>query len=174
MTRRKRIQFAVAVALLLLAVVLLGLQSGEPPPLRQGTPTRYHFYFDLRAGALFVAPSESLPPIEALAGGPGVRAYVYTCGQCTEDQRRVGYLEALTPEAAEAARQLRQPGIDEATRLTLQQTVQRGTLVARPPETEQTPRWVSRADPRGAQITQAFRTMCDGEPARICTPDRRD
>ena len=57
---------------------------------------------DLTSGQLFdVGVMEGVhPPIQAPSGGEAVRAHVFACGDCGEDnQRFIAYLEQYLPEA---------------------------------------------------------------------------
>lgn len=63
------------------------------------------YYYDLGSGELFVDWSNEIPPVKAPSGPDannmpqGVRAYVFSCGDCSdESQRFVGWLETYTPE----------------------------------------------------------------------------
>lgn len=60
------------------------------------------WFYDLQAKQLFQADPDDVPPIEAPSGGEGVRAYVYSCGACTQDARRIARLERYTPESKQA------------------------------------------------------------------------
>lgn len=64
-----------------------------------GTSAAREVYFwDVQADEAYVAPEDAVPPIEAPSGGEGVRAHLYTCGECVAEQW-FGYLETYTPEA---------------------------------------------------------------------------
>lgn len=64
-------------ALLLVALVVLFWSWG-------GSSQRAAaYYWDLEDGVVFTARPGQEPPIEAPSGGPGVRAQLYTCGECT-------------------------------------------------------------------------------------------
>ena len=86
------------IALVVLAVALfiiirtLGGGGGT-----RGNPSDA-FWYDLQTGKLF--PHEgAVSPIEAPSGGQGVRAYVFACKSCDDDNDRfIGYLERYTAE----------------------------------------------------------------------------
>lgn len=91
------------------AIVLLGLalfiviKTGRPAGY--STPVSV-YYYDLNTGELFAALSTEIPPIEAPSGPlpngkpAGVRAFVYSCGDCSDPaQRRVAWLEKYTARA---------------------------------------------------------------------------
>lgn len=84
---------------MLAAGILLYWQL-RPAPL--GVIQKTDWYYDLQAGKLFVAWLES-PPIEAPSGKlpdgkpAGVRAYVFSCGDCAvSEERQVLWLETFT------------------------------------------------------------------------------
>ena len=92
----------IAVAFLLLAVFIMASSGGsgggaDAPSLQ--------FYHDLNTGKLFESPAGNLLPVDApsgalqggspsdIGGKAGVRAHVYSCGECTESEVLVSYLE---------------------------------------------------------------------------------
>src|SRR5262245_41115624 len=104
------------VVLFVVAVLVLGgaatlaVRYLKGPPLRK-LPTQAYFYDTAadKAVALFVASIDEQPPIlgpsqKAGADGRGtaVRAYVFSCGACTEQDRFVGYLESMSITATPA------------------------------------------------------------------------
>lgn len=83
----------VIAVVLALAVVLYFVLTADPP---RGTPrsarTQMWFY-DTDTKQLFPGPAKERPPIAAPSGKEGLRAYVFSCGACTEDEWFVAYLE---------------------------------------------------------------------------------
>jgi len=65
------------------------------------------WFYDLGTNKRFPAPREEIPPIDAPSRtqiGPnkvpaGVRVYVFTCGECKDDEMFEAYLETYTPDA---------------------------------------------------------------------------
>ncbi len=62
-----------------------------------------NYYYDLNTGKLFVAATDDFPPIEAPSGPApdgrkaGVRAYVFSCGDCDDPTKRfIGYVMRRT------------------------------------------------------------------------------
>jgi hypothetical protein len=91
--------YAVAGAVLLLAVIYTLFASGPEEPQREFTLGA--FYLDTATGKLFVAPPDSYPPVKAPTGGvTGVKAIFYSCGTCDDPKQRfLGYVTRYTDEA---------------------------------------------------------------------------
>lgn len=127
------------------------------------------WYYDLGTGELFVGPDSAIAPIEAESGvNQGVRAYIYTCGDCSSEQRKLIYLSKMTEEAKQAlSTSIAQPGVEsEATRI-----VDEGERVAMPPQNPGAPvTWVAATSPQGRSIMAALRTMCNGSIGKPCLP----
>jgi hypothetical protein len=94
----------VTVLILALAVGLIWWGRKEPT----GNEVRSVYFYDLTSKELFSAPSTSLPPIPVPSDAAGtttpkgVRAYVFSCGDCgNAADRVVGWLEMYTPAAQE-------------------------------------------------------------------------
>ncbi len=133
-----------------------GGKAGPPPkPKREGPGDvgRYHFFYDLNTGKLFVADALEIAPIEAPSGKPfalpdgteipaGVRAFVYACGECDPKTRKIGYLEMYTQEAKnlllKARKQEEAVARGEKTAIDLgmdfEEAFTRGRLIAERPE----------------------------------------
>src|SRR5688500_9960230 len=88
------IGFAVAVAII---VTIITIYYREPPPVG------YYFY-DLKNQSLFevnpasVGPRPAAADIKAPDGGEAARAFVYSCGKCTEGEQYIGYIESYSEE----------------------------------------------------------------------------
>lgn len=94
-----------AVVILILSLGFIIMQASGPKYKAQIVDV---YYYDLGNGTIFTAKSNEIPPIESKSGpGPagnpqGVRAYVFSCGDCkNESERFVGWLEMYTREAKE-------------------------------------------------------------------------
>ncbi len=170
MGQKDLIKLAVAVVLLLVGVGLIVLRGGGPSQTSGGAAPSNLYYYDLQSGELFAGPTDAIGTIEAPSGGDGVRAFVYTCGECTQDELVVGYIQRLNDKAVEATRQLDQ--VEEERRQAMYGVIQQGTFVASKPEAGAAPQWVSSTQPNGATIMQAFQSICKGKLALICTPDK--
>ncbi|MFP4144471.1 MAG: hypothetical protein ACLFV3_04950 [Phycisphaeraceae bacterium] len=71
----------VAVVILVVALGVILLSGGENNP----TAERESYYYDLNTGEIFTASAALDPPFETDAGGEGVSAAIFGCGECPED-----------------------------------------------------------------------------------------
>jgi len=95
---------AIGVALIILAGSL-GVILKLVVPHSQAGPVDAYFY-DVGSGELFTASNGNVPPIEAPSGKEGVKAHVFSCGDCGDpDQRFIAYLEKYTAEYKQKLRE---------------------------------------------------------------------
>ncbi len=89
----------VIAAIVLIIAVALITRSGASPP---GSATSRWFY-DLQTGELYTESTQGLPPLSRDGGSEGVLAHVYGCGDCSDGNIDIAYLEKYSDEAKEAA-----------------------------------------------------------------------
>lgn len=112
-TKRRIAAIVGSIVILLVSGVLFGRFAAEQSkPAR--APTAHVWYYDLGADKLFEAEADELPPIAAPSDlgadgkasdsdSRGVRAAVYSCGDCADAKTRfIFYIEKYTPEARAA------------------------------------------------------------------------
>lgn len=118
------------------------------------------WFYDVNAKELFRA-GDQIPPISHGAGKDNaVRAYVFSCGECSEQEKRfIGYLETFPPEAQAA----------------LSNPAGYGGIGDNPAQGEARVRlvedaaWVSINSEQGVAVANAFRTKCgEGRRAKPC------
>ena len=82
--------------LLVVLAVVLFLVARKPA---SGRPEGQLWFYNEITGQLFAASDLSIPPIKTTSGpGTGVRAWVFSCGDCANpDERFIGYLEKMHP-----------------------------------------------------------------------------
>jgi hypothetical protein len=81
---------ALAVVLFSLAIVIALLR------LYGGTRNHQYIYVDLESGQLFTgAPDQAYPVMSPAGTASGVRAFVYTCHDCTDQDCFIGHLERM-------------------------------------------------------------------------------
>jgi len=156
---------AAVVAVLILVIVIGYVARSSKGPRNPDTIGAY--FYDLSTGRLFTAPPDSIAPITAPDGGEGqgVRAYVYSCGLCSESELMILYIGKLTEKAAAAVRQAEDFAGPEGDMIRRQ-----GEYVAKPPAPGAEPQWVLEASPDGQTLVNAFAKACDGKPAKLCRP----
>lgn len=145
---------AVAVLLLLIAVSLLATRSR-----RTVTGGTQRWFYDVQTGELFVYAGAEPAPVTAPSGGEGVQAFVFACGECTESNRRIGYLEKYTPEGLAY---LKNSPLDE------EGAADPGYLVGHITE-DGSILWVKSGSAQGRMITEQYRGRCQEKP-KICDP----
>lgn len=151
---------AVMGVMIFAAVGFLAMQVWRmlnPPPPPEDIVMGY--FYDLNTETLFVAPADTEIPVARdsgeFEGGPaGVRAYVYACGQCSDEANRfIGYLEKPIPPE---------------DRLPLDDDRSEVSLVKRPEDTK----WVESDSDEASAIMKALFEQCTaGERPNFCRPD---
>jgi hypothetical protein len=154
---------AVVILIISLAVIIWYNQRGPSQPGQIAV-----YYYDLSAGKLITAKQNDIPPIDIKSGaGMGVKAYVYSCGECSDASKRfVGYLEKLTDEAKKARlEQIANPNAASGARR--RDLTNAGTMIRREKEGE----WVAIDSDEGRAILNELREKCaTGETLRQCLP----
>lgn len=82
-----------AVVLLVGAIAALLWWSGSGSAAGE----EYDYYYDPVADETFVASGMKVPPIESPWGHMAVRVHYYSCGDCTKEDRFLGYYEKYSP-----------------------------------------------------------------------------
>ena len=177
----KKIIIAAAVLVLVASVLMIVRQARGPqlPPM----PTHEWFY-DLNSQKLFSVPIGKTPPIDAPSGPgrdgtpAGVRAYVYSCGTCSESERFIGYLESYPPqvkqriEQREAQMRAGQPPEipSSPADVDLDMDIRTGlaSVVRRPDQ----PEWVSIRSDAGKKLISEALQRCGGKPPTACPPPK--
>ncbi len=152
---------AIVLLLVCLGVIYRTLSGGG------GGPRIVDIYFyDLGSGEVFIGPSDSLPPIDAPSGPyngkpAGVRAYVFSCTDCSDENSRfVGYLETYTDEAKAALTSGEAPDAYEY--------YDGGRLIKRPDEEG----WARAESEEGFALIESVSTLCPGGVLKPCYPGR--
>lgn len=119
------------------------------------------WYYDLESKKLFKAELGLTPPIEAPSGpNKGVKAYVYSCKDCSDASSRfIGYLEMLTPESKEAESDREKEEIYRA-----------GHMVRLEKDSD----WVNLYTPAGEKVVDWAIEHCKGKQPIFCNADDAD
>lgn len=165
------------------------VQKPAPKPITEV------YYYDIITGKLFPAPVAEFPPIatpdkSVLANGigAGVKANVFSCGECKEGEWYIGYLETYLPKAKEKLIQMNkameklanQPAPaagNEGVEVKLvgptpqdMMVITEGHLVA---EQEAIDKWYVQESPEGAALVNKAMKKCqDGKYPIQCFPGR--
>ena len=126
------------------------------------------WYYNTETRELFPESDLSVPPIDTVSGpNTGVRAYVYSCGDCSDpDQRYVAYLEYLVPRAKKAVEgQVAEFGDQVGIGMAMEK-FESGIMVRAVDGTD----WVPQLSPRGQQIIEEGRLSGGCEHPRPCVP----
>jgi len=127
------------------------------------------YFYDMNTGELFNAASNEFPPIQSPTDEgdqlSGVKAHVYSCGDCGDKSSRfIGYLERYTPEAKakmEAARDSEQPIMEEVYEMN------QGREIKRPDDAQ----WINDNSEEAMMLRDELRKRCnEGESVRNCFP----
>ncbi len=159
-----------AVVLLLVALsAIIWQNSGSN---RGGGRIENIYFYDMGSGQLFSGKASGIPPITAESGGEGVRAYVYGCGDCSETNRYIAYLEKNTPEAKAAMEKMQNPDANNPEGQAPEEydpMITQGVLV-RAVEGGQ---WVPMYSEMGQKITGALEGKCAAGTRLVpCLPGR--
>jgi len=125
------------------------------------------YYYDLKTGDLFNGSIHDIPPIDAPAGGPGqgVQAHVFACGSCDKDDRFAAFITTLPEKAHQTLAAEQPPSFDQST------FIEMNTLIALPPRSGESPKWITRHSAEGEQIAaNAASEKCAGRAAAPCRP----
>jgi len=125
------------------------------------------WFYNLKTDKLFPVSDMTLPPIDTESGPQtGVRAYVYSCGECTESEQFIAYLESMMPATKQAVeQQIKRTGAPTGIGAALEKN--EGGLLVRAVEGTQ---WVPQLSPLGQQIMEVGRLQGGCPHPRPCIP----
>lgn len=163
--RNSAVATIAAVAILVVALVML-VSSGGGGPTASGNA----YFYDLETGEVFVGDATAIPPIQSPAGNQAVRAHFYTCTECTEEARFLGYYEKYTDEAKKAIEEAQQSsGSGEAgseAEMRAYEASMSGMLYSEDGEN-----WQRSQGPGGAGPQQKLQEKCgEGQRLKYCAP----
>ena len=173
--KNRLIGFSVAFVCFAAAASVVALSTR---PIPKAVMVKPRYFYDVNTSALFTA-SEDAPPIatksEPLANQPaGVRAYVFSCGECSDEKARfIGFLHTYTPErrqkslpAYEYAR-ARDEAIPRAGQRDL--FTGAGSLVRRAEDSK----WFEADSEEGMKVVQSYQSHCvsPGATPIDCEPE---
>ncbi|MDX1683166.1 MAG: hypothetical protein R3336_08600 [Phycisphaeraceae bacterium] len=173
---------AVCLLAFLLYIIVTQLMPGSP---QMEVPDAW--FYDLKTGQLFAAPSDRVPPIPTDSGPldngmpAGVRAHVFTCGSCTRDEMFVAYVSTYTQEAkallekVNAAQKDGGAEVSPDKMMEWQWKVEQGNAIkAVDIEVDQplADGWFAMESDEAYQISQKVNERCGpGKRAKPCSPE---
>jgi hypothetical protein len=116
------------------------------------------WYYDVQAKEYFIDDTKRIAPFTRPNGHEAVRAHFFTCGDCEEGQRFIGYYEKYTPQVKAKLEQSSEPG-------QLYEMAFQGRLYSRDGQT-----WVPADRPEGIRITAELQQRCPPKKLRYCPP----
>jgi len=161
---------AAGVTVLCLFFLIFYMFSGDGPSRPAITQT---FYFDLGTGKLVaLEPNtpEHIPGFIGDSGKPMALAFVYDCGECSEDSRWIGHLEMYTAEALEIAKQYWDQDVNDPT---IAKKLTQGFLVGTVENKDDLSKWVSKDQKEGSTIVNQGmkKKSCSGGDTLVrCRP----
>ncbi len=165
-----------AASVLALVVLIMALSGGKP---RSRVVTQA-WYLDLNSRKLFPGPIREVPPIPAPSGAyqggnGGALAHVFGCGDCSESDRRIAFLEVYTPKAAallkaDIERRSKAEPSGPPAGYTESQAIADGHFIA-----GEDLKWVLMRDPKAREVRKSidrFRDDCKAKGAMLtpCLP----
>jgi len=87
----------VVAAVVIIVVAVLFMFTGGGGSGVAGSGEAY--YYDTATGDIFTGNANQYPPIQSPAGNPAVRVHFFSCGDCSEKERFVGFYDKYTDEA---------------------------------------------------------------------------
>lgn len=125
------------------------------------------YFMDTADGSLFVDKSDKLAPVVAPSGKDGVRAFVFSCGDCGDEKSHfVGWLETYTPEAKKA---IEAPVEDPEAGMGNYEVIEKGHMVADPVNKK----WYMSNSEEGYKIMDMMEARCGKDvPAKPCFPGK--
>lgn len=165
--RNSAVATIAAVAVLVVALVIL-VSSGSGGPSASGDA----YFYDVETGETFVGDATAIPPIQSPDGNEAVRAHFYTCTECTEEARFLGYYEKYTAEAKKAIEEAQQsssssdPEQSSEAEMQAYEASMSGMLYSKDGEN-----WQQSQGPGGAGPQQELQDKCgDGQRLKYCAP----
>lgn len=160
-----------AVVLLAIAVFVM-IRSLSGPDIKDGPPIPMVYYYDVETEEVFEADSDQLPPITRSNGNEAVRAYYYTCGDCSgidAEEMYVAYYEMFTEEGKAQQKAMTDALKNKTPLPSVRPDERKGQLVSRDAK-----RWVELYSPAGRAIHDNLGRCDPGDKLEFpeaCGPD---
>jgi|GEM_PF-2299619 len=153
--------------------VVMAVRTSNPPA---STPPDHAWFYDVSTGRLFTIDRSAVPPI-TVDGSMAVRARVYGCDGCGEDDRHAVVIEKY-PDVV--AQKLREPLPADASSPKTEAYVGRrermqveSLLIAAPPQTPGDEIvWTPHVSPQAQTIRARLDDLCPDAAPELCEPTK--
>ena len=166
----------VAVAVLVVAGLVIALQMGIFGGGSGARGTGKAYFLDTGSGNIYRGPISEVAPVKAPSGKDGVRAYIYSCSECSDDYSEmnadaiksagafIAYTERLHPKMKAKLVKAKASGADPM--MLEMQIMQTGMQYGNATATK----WIGANSPAGYQVISQATQQCGGERAKQCIP----
>jgi hypothetical protein len=117
------------------------------------------WYYDLQSREYFLDESTRVAPFKRDNGHDAVRAHFFTCGQCSEEERFLGFYEKYCDEVKEQIER------DGRSQPPLHERTFQGRLYSTDGVT-----WVAAHEAEGLAICRRVQERCPHRKLRYCVP----
>lgn len=150
------------VAVIIVAAIAIAMTGGEKPTRRL---TAGIYFLDLKTDKLFVVEdvNANAPTTAPSGGNDGVKAFVYSCGDCNDESTHfVGYIEKYSDEAMKA--------INDASLSFDERDKKRD--VGRQVSKREDVKWIQAKSDEGQALVKEAMSRCKGGQIRPCEPTK--
>ncbi|MBI1368426.1 MAG: hypothetical protein GC162_07195 [Planctomycetes bacterium] len=139
-----------------------GAIGGPQGKAKAVDPGKAYFY-DVKTKEYFVDSATKIPPIKSAAGNDAVRAHFFTCNDCGDNNRFIGYYEKYEPQvkAKLDARLAKQDADAEFYEEAFQGRLYSTDGI----------KWVAAESPEGFKIVEDLMKKCPEKQLHYCPPD---
>jgi prepilin-type processing-associated H-X9-DG protein len=116
------------------------------------------YFYDVVTKEYFTDSATKIPPIKSPAGNEAVRAHFFTCGQCTDEERFIGYYEKYTSD-------LKKKLEKDPEQFEVYEEAFDGRLYSADGE-----HWVKAESPEGFALIEKLQQRCPAKKLRYCPP----
>jgi len=151
-----RIVISVCTVVIILSLLLMGWQMR---PVSGGPLPELAWYYDVETKKTFTDSSKLIPPIKSPEGNQSVLVYFYACGECSPDNRFVGFYEKYSEDDKKAI---------ETSGLDMQHLAEGSThesLIS-----QDGSEWFPSGSAEAMAIRKKIDERCKNMPPTYCTP----
>ncbi len=147
-----------SVAILLLSLAVIINQNRQSKPSSPGNA----YFYDVVTKELISDKVTRIAPITTADGHEAVRAHYFSCAECADGERFLGYYEKYTAEMKEKLEKNPQS-------FELYDAAFKGRLYCAPElDPADAKNWVGAESAKGQKITEVLQTKCPARKLRYC------